>query len=76
MILHETLDLRRLRLARGLSQSAVAAQSGIAQQRLSALEHGRVPDPRLSTVRRLAKIYQCSCDDVAVAVGASCGEGA
>lgn len=48
-------SLRALRKRARLSQVELAEKSGMRQTTISALELGKVPDPRISTVRRLAR---------------------
>ena len=47
-------SLRKLRQKARLTQVELAERTGIRQTSISALELGKVPDPRISTVRRLA----------------------
>jgi ribosome-binding protein aMBF1 (putative translation factor) len=47
-------QVRRLRLARGLSQSELARRMGTSQAAIARLEHGGV-DPRLETLERLGR---------------------
>ena len=47
--------LRQIRETQGLSQRALAAKAGITQAALFRLESGET-DPRLLTLRRLAKV--------------------
>lgn len=49
------LLVQRERLARGWTQHDLAKRTGIGQQYLSAIERGNRPDPRLTTLRRLAR---------------------
>ena len=48
--------LKRFREVRGLTQREQAASIGMTPQQLSDIEAGR-RDPRLSTLKRLAKLY-------------------
>jgi DNA-binding XRE family transcriptional regulator len=50
-------NVRRLRIAAGLSQTALAKRSGLDRSHLSRLERGRLT-PTLLTLRRLAKTLQ------------------
>jgi len=50
-------NVRRLRIAAGLTQTALARRSGMDRTHLSRLESGRLT-PTLVTVRRLAKTLQ------------------
>lgn len=50
-------SLRSLRLRKGLSQSALAAETGMTQAHIARLESGRV-DAQVSTVMRLALALQ------------------
>lgn len=52
------LNLKRLRLERGLTQAALAERCGIAQPNLAAMEQGR-RQPTLATLQRLAQAFEC-----------------
>lgn len=56
--------LRTLRLARGLTQEAVARIVGVTASQVSKWEHpdGPVPQPR--NLRRLARLYGVTVDDL------------
>jgi transcriptional regulator with XRE-family HTH domain len=58
-------NLRRLRQARGLTQSQLATLAGMHQVRIAELESGRVADPHVSTLVALAKALRCRLDDLA-----------
>jgi transcriptional regulator with XRE-family HTH domain len=47
--------LRELRTAAGLTQQALAFKAGLSVSVVAHIESGRIPDPRLSTLRALAK---------------------
>ena len=47
--------LRQLRAERGLTQEAFAEQAGMQYKHYQAVEAGRKPDVRLSTLEKLAK---------------------
>jgi len=47
--------LRVLRQRARLTQHQLARRAGLRQSTVSVLELGKVPDPRISTVRRLAR---------------------
>ncbi len=48
-------NLKRLRLERGLTLQRLATLAEISMSGLTQMESGAIPDPRLSTVRALAK---------------------
>jgi transcriptional regulator with XRE-family HTH domain len=48
-------DLKALREAAGLSQHELAQRSHINQTTISALERGKIADPRISTLSGLAR---------------------
>ena len=52
-------NLVRIRKERKLSQEGVARCSGLATVTISKLEEGKSSDPRMSTVRKLAKGLGC-----------------
>lgn len=55
-------NLIRIRKKRKLSQEGVARRSGLATVTISKLEEGKSCDPRMSTVRKLAKALDCSLE--------------
>jgi transcriptional regulator with XRE-family HTH domain len=56
--------LRELRTAAGLTQQELAVKAGLSVSAVVQLEAGRVPDPRVSTMKALAKALGCSVDDM------------
>ena len=55
--------LRQLRIARGLTQEAVAEKLGVSSQTVSKWERGlRYPD--ISLLPKIAVLYQCSIDNI------------
>lgn len=52
-------NLRKLRLARGLTQHALAALAGTNQRQISMIETGR-RNPRAATILALTKALKCS----------------
>jgi transcriptional regulator with XRE-family HTH domain len=46
--------LKRLRLAAGLTQQALATKAGLSMSAIIHIEKGRIPDPRGSTLKALA----------------------
>lgn len=57
--------LKELRTAAGLTQQALATKAGMSVSAVVHIEAGRVPDPRLSSLRALAKALGVSLDDLA-----------
>ena len=57
------VNLRRLRLAAGLTQMELSNRSGLDMAEISRLERG-VKDPRLSTIVRLAIGLQVDAGDL------------
>ena len=55
-------NLVRIRKERKPSQEGVARRSGLATVTVSKLEEGKSCDPRMSTVRKLAKALGCSVE--------------
>ena len=55
--------IRRMRLARGLSQQQLAERSGLSVRAVSDLERGQRSRPRPETVRMLADALQLAPDD-------------
>ncbi|MBK9129431.1 MAG: helix-turn-helix transcriptional regulator [Phycisphaerales bacterium] len=48
-------EIRRRRLAAGLTIEALAERSGVVPHHISNLERGKIPDPHVSTIIALAK---------------------
>jgi DNA-binding XRE family transcriptional regulator len=57
-------QIRRLRIAAGLTQQQLATQAGLAISSVIHMEKGRAPNPRLSTLRALAKVLNCGLDEL------------
>ena len=57
--------LRRMRLARGLSQAQLFYLTGIPKEQISRIENNHVRMPRLSTVVALARGMRCTIDELA-----------
>lgn len=58
------MRLKRLRLARGLTQVTLAKQAKVTQGFIAQLEGGVEKDPSLSTLRRLAKALKCTISEL------------
>ena len=52
------------RLAAGLSREALAYRSGLSYPAVRSIENGHRPDPRLSSVARLARALDLSAADI------------
>jgi transcriptional regulator with XRE-family HTH domain len=57
--------LRRLRKAAGMTQQALAMKAGLSISAVIHIEAGRIPDPRVSTLRALAKALGVPLDELA-----------
>lgn len=68
------MTLRELREKKTLSQADVAQKSGVEQTTVSQLELGKVRDPRISTLEKLATVYGVRLQVVVDALAASIGE--
>ncbi len=55
-------NLIRIRREHGLTQEEVARRSGLATVTISKLEGGRNPDPKVSTLMKLAVALECPLD--------------
>lgn len=64
-------SLKTLRLSKGMSQSQLAQALGTSQAHIARLEAGD-PDPRLSTLRRLADVLEIPIDEIVAAVSNGC----
>jgi transcriptional regulator with XRE-family HTH domain len=56
--------LRQLREARKLTQQALATAAGLSVSQITHIEQGRTTDPRMSTLRALAKALVVSLDEL------------
>ena len=56
-------NLRKLRLSKGLSQSALGQKTGLTQAAISYIESGQ-HDPKYSTILRLAVCLGCEVDEL------------
>jgi transcriptional regulator with XRE-family HTH domain len=57
-------QLKELRKAAGLSQMELARASGLSLSVITQLEQGRATDPKLSTLKALAKALGCTLDEL------------
>src|SRR5262249_33109773 len=57
--------LRELRVAAGLTQQALAVRAGLSISGVVHLEAGRIPDPRVSTLKALAVALGVGLDALA-----------
>jgi transcriptional regulator with XRE-family HTH domain len=58
-------QVRRLRLAAGLTQQQLATKAELSMSAVIHIENGRIPNPRLTTLRKLAKALGVSLDALA-----------
>ncbi|MDX2253200.1 MAG: helix-turn-helix transcriptional regulator [Nitrospira sp.] len=58
------MRLRKLRAAQGMTQVALAKQAKVSQGFIAQLEGGSPKDPRLSTLRRLAKALKTTVGEL------------
>ena len=65
MPLHPTAS-RDARLAAGLTQAELARRLGVAPARISDIEAGRNPDPRVQLVERVAAALDVSIEAITV----------
>jgi transcriptional regulator with XRE-family HTH domain len=61
--------LKRLRDAAGLTQQELATRAGLSMSMISQLEQGLKEDPRLSTLRALARTLNVTLDELAGGTG-------
>jgi transcriptional regulator with XRE-family HTH domain len=66
--------LRSLRVAAGLTQQDLAVKAGLSVSVVAHIEVGRIPNPRLDTIRALAIALGCSVDALAFDEGERQGE--
>ena len=52
-------NLIRMRKELGFSQEELARRSGLATVTISKLEEGKNTDPKMSTIRKLAAVFDC-----------------
>lgn len=70
------MTLRELRESKKLSQAEVAERCDCDQTTIGKLEQGKVPDPRHSTLSKLAGVYGVRLQVVVQALGESIAEAA
>lgn len=59
------LDPERVKERRGsYGQTEIARRAGMTVQQWHDLENGRKPDPRVSTLERVAKVLGCTVDEL------------
>lgn len=58
------MNLKALRMKRGLTQVELAKKLRMKQAHLAMLESGAKPNPTLETLRRLAKALRCKVSDL------------
>ena len=56
--------LRELRNNKGLTRQALANLAELSMSVVAAIEQGRIPDPRGSTLAKLAAALGCKLDDL------------
>jgi transcriptional regulator with XRE-family HTH domain len=57
--------LKQLRTAKGMTQLQLSRATGLSLSIIAQLEQGDTANPRLNTVKALAKALGCSLDDLA-----------
>jgi transcriptional regulator with XRE-family HTH domain len=57
--------LRELRAAADLSQQALAMKAGLSVSNVAQIESGKIPNPRMHTLRALAKALGVTLDELA-----------
>lgn len=70
------MTLRELRRQTGLTQEQAAERTTLSQEGISAIERGRVTNPRLDTLEKIATAYGVTLDDVVAAVRETVAEAA
>ena len=56
--------LKELRKAADLTQQALATKAGLSMSAIIHLEAGRIPDPRISTLRAIARVLGVTVDEL------------
>jgi transcriptional regulator with XRE-family HTH domain len=56
--------LKKLRADAGLTQMQLAVKAELSMSVISSIEQGAIPDPRVSTLKALAKALGCTLDDL------------
>lgn len=70
------MTLRALRRQVGLTQEQAAERTTLSQEAISAIELGKVANPRIDTLQKLAGAYGVPLDDVVAAVRETVAEAA
>ena len=55
-------NLKSLRIKKGWTQEKLAQEAGISYHTLIKIERGNIKDPRLGTIKKLAKVLGVSID--------------
>jgi transcriptional regulator with XRE-family HTH domain len=55
-------NLRALRIKKGWTQEKLAQEAGISYHTLIKIERGNIKDPRLDTIKKIAKVLGVSID--------------
>ena len=58
-------QIRRLRAAAGLTQEELAHKAGMKFSTFVQIEKGRVPNPRIDTLRKIARALDVTLDELA-----------
>ena len=60
------VDLKTMRLRRGLNQQELSKRSTVPQPMISEIESGAARYPQINTLYKLARALRCSVDDFIV----------
>jgi transcriptional regulator with XRE-family HTH domain len=66
--------LRQLRTAADLTQQDLAMKAGLSISSVVQIERGLIPDPRMTTLRALAKALRVSMDELAAEDAPAAGQ--
>lgn len=69
-----TLQLKKERLKKGITQIELSEKSGVKQSIISNIETGDTKNPRLDTALRLAAALGCKLDDLVEETGVKDGQ--
>ena len=58
------VNVRRLRKEKGLSRAKLASELGLTGHGVEYIENGKVKNPRLNTLKKLADFFNISIDEL------------
>lgn len=57
-------NVKRLKKEKGLSKSDLVRETGLDYHTIAKIESGKTPDPRISTIKKIADVFNVSIEDL------------